>query len=122
MCVAGDREIDRHIRNIFSHKQIGGRAVEVRSLDRVSDGSGCHLVFVSDSRMKGAARLVEAVSDRSVLLVGESSGFASTGGTINFYLEKGKIRFEINPEAARSSGIKISSRLLKLGRIVERKS
>ena len=65
------------------------------------------------------AGLIAATRDQSVLLVGESSGFASRGGAINFYLDDGKVRFEVNPDVAKSSGIWISSRLLRLARIVE---
>jgi len=37
---------------------------------------------------------------------------------INFYQEQNKVRFEINPAAARRAGLKISSQLLRLARIV----
>jgi hypothetical protein len=53
-----------------------------------------------------------------VLTVGEIEGFARRGGTINFYLEDDKVRFEINPESTRERGLRMSSQLLALGRIV----
>ncbi|MCH6580095.1 MAG: YfiR family protein [Nitrospinae bacterium] len=39
-------------------------------------------------------------------------------GAFNFYLEEGKVRFEINDCAARRENLKISSKLLRLARIV----
>lgn len=38
---------------------------------------------------------------------------------VNFYLEQNKDRFEINNEAAGRAGLKVSSQLLKLVRIIQ---
>jgi hypothetical protein len=50
--------------------------------------------------------------------VSEVPNFANEGGDINFYISSEKIRFEINPQAARQAGLKVSSQLLALGKIV----
>ena len=62
--------------------------------------------------------LLAVARSASALAVGESDGFATRGGVINFFTEDRKLRFEINPEAARSAGLKISSRLLRLAVLV----
>jgi hypothetical protein len=51
-------------------------------------------------------------------VVGESEGFASAGGVIQFAIEKNRVRFLINAEAADTAGVKISSKLLALAAIV----
>ena len=51
-------------------------------------------------------------------LVGEEPGFADEGGTVNFFLEENRIRFEINTEVAKQDQLKISSKLLSLAKIV----
>lgn len=53
-----------------------------------------------------------------VLTVSEIEGFGRRGGIINFYLEENRVRFEINPRAAEAGGLRISSELLSLGKIV----
>jgi preprotein translocase subunit Sec61beta len=50
--------------------------------------------------------------------VGESEGFATRGGVVNFFSEGKKLRFEINPQAAAQAEIEISSRLLRLAKLV----
>jgi len=55
----------------------------------------------------------------SVLTVSDSSGFAEKGVVINLYKSGIKTKFEINRNSARESGLKISSKLYKLARIVE---
>jgi hypothetical protein len=54
-----------------------------------------------------------------ILIIGEWPGFARNGGMINFYLEKEKVRFEVNRQAITTAGLSISSDLLNLSRIVE---
>jgi hypothetical protein len=58
------------------------------------------------------------LDSKPVLTVSELGNFARDGGDINFYLSDGRIRFEINPQSAQRCGLKISSQLLNLGKIV----
>jgi len=77
------------------------------------------MIFISKSDRARLAEILPRLSGRQILTVSEAPGFASRGGIINFYLEGNKVRFEINPAAARRDGLKISSQLLNLGKIVE---
>jgi hypothetical protein len=54
----------------------------------------------------------------SVFTVADQEGFARAGGTANFFRADNRIRFEINPLAAKKAGLKISSRLLRLAKVV----
>ncbi len=56
--------------------------------------------------------------DKSTLLVGEVPGFAERGGMINFFLEGGTVRFEINVDAMRQEKLLIDAKLLNLGKKV----
>ena len=56
----------------------------------------------------------------NVMLVGEFDGFLASGGHINFFIVGGKVRFEIDPIKLKNSGINMSSKVLRLGRIHER--
>jgi len=78
------------------------------------DASSCHVLFVP--RGVAAAPYLRAVSASPVLTVGESPDFLAQGGAINFVLEGGRVRFEISQAAAERAQIRISSRLLQLGR------
>jgi hypothetical protein len=53
-----------------------------------------------------------------IVTIGETPGFAEECGIINFYLKSGKFRFEINIEASHRENLQISSKLLRLARIV----
>lgn len=53
-----------------------------------------------------------------MLTVGDSGGFARSGGVINFLLQDSRVHFEINVDAASRSGVKLSAKLLSLDSIV----
>ncbi len=79
----------------------------------------CQLVFISGSEKGNLAQILGSLDGSNVLTIGDTEGFAQKGVMINFYLEEKKVRFEINIEAAKKAGLKISSNLLKLARIVQ---
>jgi hypothetical protein len=53
------------------------------------------------------------------LTVGESEGFAALGGIINLTVEGNTVHFEVNQLAAERAGLKISSKLLSMAKIVK---
>jgi hypothetical protein len=60
------------------------------------------------------------IGNSTVLTVGETDNFAAEGGIINFKIEAGSVRVQINLEAARRQQLRISSKLLSLAEIVEK--
>lgn len=100
-------------------KTVGGRHVEVRRVRWDSDLSSLHMLVVPESERSGARVLPGALKGAPVLTVGESAGMAQKTVAVNFYMEGGQVRFEINPEAARRARLTLSSRLLGLARIVQ---
>jgi hypothetical protein len=96
-----------------------GRRVVVRELGSVRDAQNCQMVFVSSSEKQRLPEIFENSKSAHVLTVGESQGFAQDGGIINFIEENNKVRFEINEDAARRTGLNISSELLKLAKLVK---
>ncbi len=103
---------------ILAQETVQGRAFRVETTQRLADVRGAHLVFVPADQAGALDDLERTVEDAPVLLVGESEGFAARGGVINLYTEDGRIRFEINRKAAERRGLRLSSRLLRLARLV----
>jgi hypothetical protein len=99
-------------------KTVNGRGLVVRRPRRESEARACQIIFVSSSEKKRLRPLLDSLKGASVLTVGESDGFAQLGGIINFTLEDNKVHFEVNVAAADRAGLKISSKLLSLAKIV----
>jgi hypothetical protein len=99
-------------------KTAEGKKIRLRREQSAQNMKGCEVLFISSSEEERLDRILEAVKGLSVLTIGETRGFAQKGVMINFYMESRNVRFEINPKAAERAGLKISSNLLKIARIV----
>jgi len=90
----------------------------IRRSPRIEDLQSCQIVFICKSEKTRVTEIMSKLGTR-ILTVSEVQGFTSHGGVINFYLEGSKVRFEINPVSARHEGLKISSQLLSVGKVIE---
>jgi hypothetical protein len=109
------------LEEIARTKRIDGRPITLRRFASMAEYTPCHILFISSSvgpEQKAAA--IQKAQRSPLLLVGEEPGFAEQGGTINFFLDENKVRFEINSEVAKQDQLKISSKLLSLAKIVGR--
>ena len=118
ICVIGNDPFSPDLEAELRSRTVGSHPVEVKTL-RSSDAlSVCHIVFVPATEENRAARIVSSLKGSSTLTVGETEGFAGLGGIINLTVEQDKLHFEVNPLAAERAGLKISSKLLSLAKIV----
>ena len=118
ICVLGLDPFGNVLEDAMQGKMIGNRPLAVR---RLKDNAGvrlCQIEFVSSSESTHMAEILRSLHGSSVLLVGETSGFAGSGGTIEFTLEDNHVRFTINTDAGARSGLMFSSKLLALAKIV----
>lgn len=97
-------------------KPLGRATLRVRRAEPDKLG-GCELVFIPASESGRLESVLQAVKGRALLTVGDGPDFAQRGAVIGFYPDQSKVRFEINIDAARRSGLAISSQLLRLARI-----
>jgi hypothetical protein len=95
------------------------RARSVFELQRtLGPQKDCQILYVSSSEMPHLGEAIQVLKGAPVLTIGETPGFARSGGIINLILEDNKVRFEVNVEAAKEADLNLSSRLLALARIV----
>jgi hypothetical protein len=117
--VLGQNPFDAALEETVQGETISNHKIIVEHAMQVDDLKNCQLIFISKSEKKQVTEILSALDDKPVLTVSEIEGFAERGGGINFYLEGNKVRFEVNPDAARHDGLKVSSQLLSLGKIIE---
>lgn len=99
-------------------KTVGGRGLVVRhgtSLERIGR---CHLLFVSGTESPAIGESIDSSADESVLTVGEADDFISAGGMVQLGLVENRVRFAISRDRAERVGIRISSKVLNLSRIM----
>jgi len=117
--VVGDTPVLTPLRTIAATKKVAERPIALVEIKSLVDYRPCQLLFVPSGQ---DAELVKSILRRArgtaTLVVGEDESFALKRGHIGFYVDQNNMKFEINPAGAEKSGLKISSRLLTLGRIV----
>jgi len=120
ICVVGHDPFGNMLEDTVKGKSFEGRPFAVRDVAEVQQAGGCNILFFSTAERKHLRSMLQSLGTPGVLTVGETEGFAIDGRVINFKLEEGKVRFEINPDAAASAGLQIRSNLLSLAKIVRK--
>ncbi|HSB75632.1 MAG TPA: YfiR family protein [Terriglobales bacterium] len=118
ICVLGDDPFGEKLSRIVQDKSISGRRVVSTAVQAPAETRWCHVLFISRSDSGTMKRELASLRDLPVLTVSESDDFLPLGGMINFVLEQDRVRFEINLGAAERHGLKLSSKLLAVARVV----
>jgi len=118
ICVFGKDPFGQELRDIASEKNINGRRLQIDQLDDLQLARTCHILFISSSEKAQLTRIFESLRGTDVLTVGDTNGFVEHGGMINFVLENNRVQFEVNRKAAEQAGLKISSKLLGVAKLV----
>jgi hypothetical protein len=123
ICVFGRDPFGSALAETLKGESVGKRRIVVRRAEVPEGLDTCHLLFVSKSEKARFGTVLRAVgSSAPVLTVSDIDGFVEGGGTIGFFFEGHRVRFEISPSQAQRHGLRLSSQLLGLGRIRESKS
>jgi len=119
ICMVGEDRFADVVSSIVSGKRVEDRPVAVDALAGLEGAASCHILYVAESFAAPASAIAARLRGSSVFTVSDRAGFAARGGIANFIRSENKIRFEINPGAAKQAGLKVSSRLLRLAKLVE---
>jgi hypothetical protein len=112
----GENPFGDALDQIAAKKTIAGRPMIVRQFTKPAECANCHILFVTGTvPAETEAKLFQVVAGKSVLLVGESAGFAERGGIVNFYESGANVRFELNPDKANEAQLSFDAKLLSLG-------
>lgn len=118
LCVIGGNPFGAALESLRA-KRVNEKKMEVALLDMSEDLHGCNMLFIAAPAERHLERIAAISRGGGVLTIGDTEGLAKRGAMVNFFLENGKVRFEINLDAVRLGGLKISSKLLSLARIVD---
>jgi len=107
---------------MVSKQTPNGRPVQIRHVRNDKEVGGCHVLYISSSERKQVVQILSTAAGSNILTVGEITQFAARGGMVQFGLEDKEVRFDVNLDAALRAGLKISSRLLVLARVVKQQN
>jgi hypothetical protein len=101
-------------------RQVNGRPVEVRTLERPGQARAVHLVFVCASSDAKVEAILREVEGEAVVVVGESDRSWLEGGMVQLVQVEDRMRFRLDVPAAERAGVKMGAQLQKLALTVRR--
>jgi hypothetical protein len=120
ICIVGKNPFGGVLDQAVNQQAAQGRWFSVRQVVDPPQMTACHILFVSSSERKRLPAIFSEIKNLGVLTVGESDNFTAEGGVVNFRIEDGSVRIQINVEAAAQQRLHISSKLLSLAEIVRK--
>jgi hypothetical protein len=115
ICILGSEAVGSMMRDL-SDRQVKDRPLKIE-METTADPTQCQILFIgrADKRLPEILKLVRGAS---VLTVSDLADFARRGGMVGFYVEAGRIKLEINPDATRAANLRISAKLLEVARTI----
>lgn len=114
--ILGDDSFAESVEATVRGKQAEGRPLAVLHFRTADEVVPCAVLFVARARADRLTQLLQQLQGWPVLTVSDAEGFTSRGGMIGLFRDDGRVRFEIGVTAARTAGLQISSKLLRLSR------
>ncbi|MEO5820011.1 MAG: YfiR family protein [Vicinamibacteraceae bacterium] len=118
VCVVGTDPFGGALDDAFRDQMVQGRPVQVARGATLAAVGRCHILFLSQSEQGRWPDLLRELGTTPTLTVADAP-LVRQGGMVSFVIEAKRVRFEINRGAAEHAGLRISSKLLALARIVE---
>lgn len=108
---------DKQILNVFlrsiHNRKVGKVIWKVKQVTSLSEAEGYSILFVDDHHKTGGQEWHARFHDRGILTFGEGE---NANCMFNFLLLNGKVRFDLDLNAAKSAGMGFDSRMIKLAR------
>ena len=119
--VAGDDALRDEVRRLVTDRTIGGRNVEVRSVQPDQPVHGIHVLYAGDLSADGRAALRRQLASRPVLLVSDLAQARALGSMVRFVPVDDRLRFDVDLGPVTAGGLKVSALMLSAARRVERR-
>lgn len=115
--VYGDSPVMEQLQGVAAKRKLHKRSIRVVYFKSAEDYVPAHMVFVSkDLPFEQQQKIVSRLMRQPVLIVGETPQFNAVGGAVSFFLTgDSKVKFEIDGQNAKASGLGLDAKLLRLG-------
>ncbi|HSZ86829.1 MAG TPA: YfiR family protein [Puia sp.] len=115
--IVGSSDVTKSLIDFSKGKTAKDKKIIVRVFNRPEDIENCQILFIPKNISFSLHSILEK-TDKGTLTISEETGFAEQGTALNFYIQNDKLKFEANIKAIDGAGLKASSQLLKLAKIV----
>jgi YfiR/HmsC-like len=116
ICVLGRNPFGHTLENIARGKAVAGHSLAVRQIGDVREANGCQILFISSSERLRLRSILGSLKNSSVMPVGDTDNFVVEGGVVGLRLQDGKVRIEIDANAAKERNLRVNPHLLELAK------
>lgn len=114
LCLLGGNPFGEYVYQLEGRK-VRNFSLRVVQVQVPEDMAQCQILYVAG---KAQAEMLSDIAGQPVLTISDYDGFTRQGGGIELLSEDNRIRFDVNLQRIKASGLDISSRLLHLARQV----
>jgi len=116
--VFGACPLGKSLQESLDARLIQGRKVQIITLKNLYGLDRCDILFICGTETEQLHEILKQLRGKPVLTICDVAGMGEAGVMVNLVLEKGRLNFEVNLPAIRRGGLSLSSRVLKLARII----
>lgn len=116
--ILGKSQINTELSKMARLRTINGRKIEIKEYNSPDQIDKCHFFFVTRGESQNIEQVLNKVSEKNTMVIGESPGMIKKGAHINFMAINNKVKFELSKSCLKNLDIKVSSSLMKLAVLV----
>ncbi len=116
--VIGDNALASELKSIVSNKKVGDRPIKVNESATATGLPKSDIIYLGESKSSQIGALISAQASNKVLIVSGTKGHCAHGAGIAFVPDGGKLQFEIHEGNIAKNGLKVTPKLVTLGKQV----
>lgn len=116
LCSIGHDELGAAF-DALANKQVDGKPVHVRRIDSAAEARSCHVLYVPEASGGNLPALARGLASQPVLIVSDAGNLDAS--MILLEAEGNRLVFSVNLSRVRHAGLDVSSKLLRLARVVK---
>jgi len=116
--VLGKSDITQNLQEMANMKTVGKQKMVVKVFNSVNEIGKCNMLFIPTSQSDQIGLVKSRLSNSATLIISEKNGLGRKGSGINFVVENGRWRFELNRSVVENQNLKVSSELDKLAIVI----
>jgi YfiR/HmsC-like len=115
--IIGSSAVTAPLLDIAKTNTVKNQKIIIRLFNKPDEITYCHILFIPQKLSFSLQSILDRVG-KGTLAVSEEADYARQGTAFNFVIINDKLKFEANLKAIYSAGLKASSQLLKLAKII----
>jgi hypothetical protein len=117
VCVLGNSNVNPFIKELETEK-VKDQLIRVLFKPSLEQLAACKIVYVDKESIEQFLEIEPILRGSKMIFVSDKKGFIEQGGTIEYFVENNKLRFAINMKLAKDKGLHISSKLLRIAKVI----